>query len=215
MNKTHKKILSFVLSASFLFACLPAANVFAAGKSSPSAAQSSYKVRYTNDFEKSGDFPIHSDPPAQIEPVGTNHALFFTQALTKDNRYELAATFPLPDGIRGDIYPDTSVDFDLILPGHSADFKGEIFGGFEMNVNGYWWVAGWNGPPASVKASAFKDLGNGYCSAHISAPFLGRGYVGPAYNISQLKVIVYGTYMESIPSDYSGIIGIDNVVFRC
>lgn len=209
MTKKCKKILSFVLSASFILVCIPTARVFAAGKSILPANRPTHQVLYTNNFENSETYPIASNPSYQIKSVGTGHALFFTQPLNESNQYELYADFLIPS-YHGDLYPDTTVNFDVILPKNAVNFNGNILGDFEFYDNGYWKSASWNAPSGSVEASDFKDLGNGYCSARMSVSIYD---LTSAENATRLRIAVYGTAMGRITTNYSGLIGIDNIVF--
>lgn len=218
---TSPKLLSFILSIAFVFVYLPAPNAFAAAvNESPKQAaegtlngitpkhQPIHVVYYKNDFE-SGAAPSYSNPQTSIWWVGSGHGLFFNTSFNRPAAEPDNDVCTVDFNINTTEYPileNTPLQFDLVLPGSSAAFNGTIaFQAAAYTAGGERYNSG-TGTYYWVTASDFKDLGNGYCSTHISISF--ERFVPAGMDHISIQ------FLGSWNCDYNGMLGIDNIDFE-
>lgn len=212
--RMSKKLLSLALSIACACVCLPASNAFALSlpkKLSPNVTrnitqkeQSQHEIYYKNDFE-SGVHPSKSSSQTDLLSIGDGHALFFNNPFDKPHG-KVDAYVDFEMNTTNDSIPmGSTIQYDLIIPKDSAVFNGKI----EYEADLYGESGGYNtfrGKYLGVASSDFKDLGNGYCSAHVSISIpqsLPSGMHSFALELNDWNIC-----------DYKGAIGIDNIVFE-
>lgn len=212
--RMFKKSLSLVLSIACAFICLPASNAFALSVPKKSTAnatsnitqmtQSQPVVYYKNDFEN-GVLPTDSNPQTELLSIWNGHALFFSKPFDKSNGKVVAyADFKI-DTTSSSIPIGSTIQYDLIVPKDSVNFNGAI--NYEALIHGEsGGYSTFHGDYLGVTSSDFKDLGNGYCSTHVSIPIrqsIPAGMSGIELFLEDWNVC-----------DYTGMIGIDNIDFE-
>lgn len=210
--RMSKKFLSLILSVSFLLAGVPASGAFAAtGKDTKPASASvqkniDYNVFIFSDGFENGITPYYSSPASYIKEIENGeHILAFNKTFDGTANWNSnQCEFDFYANYDTEIPDDSEMTFDVILPGSAAHFQNVMKYTAAVKTGSDW---KWNssGVFGNLSASDFKDLGNGYCCAHVTVVFANSIPAG-------LRAVAL--QLSGYKCNYSGMVGIDNVQYK-